>query len=128
MAVTYNLDHIHLNGPDVEATAAFYERVFGMRRIRKFDGFGMTFIQLDLSGVRLTITSREPLATGRFNAVDHFALQVPDLQAAIADLRAKGVTLLTEPAKLDMGTRTIDLVFVQGPDGVAIEIIAPTTA
>lgn len=124
MAVTYGFDHVHINGPDVETTAAFYERVFGMRRIRKFEANGLTFIQLDAFGVRLTITSRTPLATGRGNACDHFALYVDDLDAAIADLREKGVEILTE-----RGTAgTTHFVFIQAPDGVAVEVLAPATA
>jgi catechol 2,3-dioxygenase-like lactoylglutathione lyase family enzyme len=128
VAVSYGLDHVHLNGPDVEATASFYERVFGMRRIRKFEANGITFVQLDLGGVRLTITSRTPRATGRGNAVDHFALYVPDLQEALADLRAKGVEMAAEPARLDMGSQAIDYAFIQAPDGVVVEILSPSTS
>lgn len=128
MAVTYGLDHVHINGPDVEATAAFYERVFGLRRIRAFRANDINFVQLDLFGTRLTITSRVPLATGRGNATDHFALNVPDLAEALADLRAKGVEFLTEPASIAAEGMRIDYVFIKAPDGVVIEILAPTTA
>jgi len=91
MAVTYSFDHAHLNAVDVEAAASFYERVFDARRIRTFEANGVTFAQLEMGGVRLTITSRPYAHSGRGNAVDHFALSVPDLDEAIADLRAKGV-------------------------------------
>ena len=128
MPVTYGLDHVHLNGPDPEATAAFYERVFGLRRIRKFEAKNLTFVQLDLWGVRLTITSRVPLASGRGNATDHFAVNVPNLQEAVADLRAKGVEFLTEPDTLDTPNGTLDFVFIKAPDDVVVEIVSPTTA
>lgn len=123
MAVTYTLDHVHLNAPDVESTSAFYERVFGMRRIRTFEALGMTYVQLDAGGARVTITSREPKATGRGNAVDHFALYVDDLQEAIADLCAKGVEFQAGPLK----AHVFDVVFVQAPDGVAVEVMAPSS-
>ncbi len=122
MAVTYTMDHIHLNGPDVEETAGFYERMFGMRRIRKFEANGLTFVQLDGGGVRVTITSRTPVADGRGNAVDHFALYVDDLDAAREDLRAKGVEFLNE------GTAAhVRFFFVQAPNNVAVEVLSPST-
>lgn len=135
MAISYHLDHVHLNAVDVEEAASFYERVFGMRRIRTFDANGVTFAQLDMGGVRLTITSRPYAHSGRGNAVDHFALSVPDLDEAIADLRAKGVEVrpgetgtLTAPAESGAaGGMSIKFAFIQAPDGVAIEILSPTT-
>ena len=122
MAVTYAMDHVHLNGPDVEETAGFYERVFGMRRIRKFEANGLTFVQLDAGGVRVTITSRTPVASGRGNAVDHFALYVDDLDAAREDLRAKGVEFLNE------GTAgATHFFFIQAPNNTAVEVLSPPT-
>ena len=122
MAVTYTMDHVHLNGPDVEETAGFYERMFGMRRIRKFEANGLTFVQLDGGGVRVTITSRTPVADGRGNAVDHFALYVDDLDAAREDLRAKGAEFLNE------GTAGhVQFFFVQAPNNVAVEVLSPST-
>ena len=123
MAVTYGFDHVHLNGPDIESTAAFYERVFGMRHIRTFEANGIIFVHLDAGGVRVTITSRAPRASGRGNAVDHFALHVPDLHAAIADLRDKGVEFLSDYALAGDYAN----VFIQAPDGVAVEILSPAT-
>jgi lactoylglutathione lyase len=93
MEIRYRFDHVHLNAADVEAAASFYEEVFGMRRIRTFVANGVTFAQLDAGGVRLVITSRPYAHSGRGNAVDHFALSVPDLDAALAELRAKGVSV-----------------------------------
>ncbi len=135
MAISYHLDHVHLNAVDVEAAASFYERVFGMRRIRTFEGNGVTFAQLDMGGVRLTITNRPYAHSGRGNAVDHFALSVPDLDAALADLRAKGVEVRSgETGTLTSSNETgpgggvhIRFAFIQAPDGVAIEILSPTT-
>ena len=62
-------------------------------------------------------------ASGRGNAVDHFALYVPDLHAAIADLRDKGVEFLSDYALAGDYAN----VFIQAPDGVAVEILSPAT-
>ncbi len=133
MAVTYSFDHAHLNAVDVEAAASFYERVFDARRIRTFEANGVTFAQLEMGGVRLTITSRPYAHSGRGNAVDHFALSVPDLDEAIADLRAKGVEFRAgETGTLDIrdGSSTVGRIrnaFVHAPDDVAIEILSLET-
>jgi len=122
MAVSYTMDHVHLNGPDVEETASFYERMFGLRRIRTFDANGLTFVQLDAGGARITITSRTPVADGRGNAVDHFALYVHDLDAAREDLRAKGAAFLNE------GTAGhVSFFFIQAPNNTVVEILSPST-
>ena len=123
MAIKYSFDHVHLNAPDVAATVAFYERVFGLRCIRTFEAKGITFAQLDAGGVRIVITSRVPLAGGRGNAVDHFALYVSDLREAIADLRAQGVTFLSDYAEVG----AYATAFIQAPDGVVVEILSPAT-
>lgn len=129
----YLLDHVHLNSADVEAAADFYEHVFAMRRLHTFEANGVTFVQLDAGGVRLIITSRPYAHSDRGNAVDHFALTVDDLDAALADLRAKGVTVRpNETGDLAYADaagveRNLRYAFVQAPDGVAVEIIAPAT-
>ncbi len=135
MAIEYGFDHVHLNATDVEAAASFYEEVFGMRRIRTFEANGVTFAQIDAGGVRLVITSRPYAHSGRGNAVDHFALYVSDLDAALADLRAKGVPFRpNETGSLSYADdgdasrrRGLRYAFVQAPDGVAIEILSPST-
>jgi catechol 2,3-dioxygenase-like lactoylglutathione lyase family enzyme len=133
MASRYRLDHVHLNSADVEAAAAFYERVFAMRRLHTFEANGVTFAQLDAGGVRLIITSRPYAHSDRGNAVDHFALTVDDLDAALADLQAKGVMVRpNETGALAYADaagveHSLRYAFVQAPDGVAVEILAPAT-
>jgi len=45
---------------------------------------------------------------------------VADLWAAIAELRAKGVTVLQEPATIRPGTH---IAFIEGPDHTRIEVL-----
>jgi len=124
VTIAYHFDHVHLNASNLEATASFYERTFGMRRLRTFEANGITFAQLDAGGARIVLTSRVPLAGGRGNAVDHFALHVPDLRAAISDLREKGVTFLSDYTEVG----AYATAFIQAPDGVVVEIMSPSTA
>ena len=60
-----------------------------------------------------------PLVTSRGHVADHYALQVANLDAWIAKLRAEGVQFLEQPYKLgDMRA-----VMIEGPSKAAIELV-----
>ena len=50
----------------------------------------------------------------------HFCINVPDIEKAVADLRARGVKIVTEPFKLDAISRK--LAFFADPSGNLIEL------
>jgi len=52
--------------------------------------------------------------------MEHLGLAVGDLDAAIADLSAKGVKLVSGPAEPRPGVR---IAFFAMPDGVRVELI-----
>src|SRR5262245_16051644 len=52
-------DHIHLRSPDPEATAAFYERIFGAQILRSMQN-GKPRIDLKLGGVDVFIAPVTP--------------------------------------------------------------------
>jgi catechol 2,3-dioxygenase-like lactoylglutathione lyase family enzyme len=54
--------------------------------------------------------------------VDHLALRVDDVDAAMARLRTMGVTLLDE-APFDVADLPARILFCAGPDGERIELI-----
>jgi len=51
---------------------------------------------------------------------DHLGLRVPDVDAAIVELRSRGVTIEMEPK--DMGP-DLRVAFVRGPDNLRMEIL-----
>jgi glyoxalase/bleomycin resistance protein/dioxygenase superfamily protein len=53
-------------------------------------------------------------------AINHFCINVPDIEKAVADLRARGVKIVTEPFKLDAIGRK--LAFFADPSGNLIEL------
>jgi catechol 2,3-dioxygenase-like lactoylglutathione lyase family enzyme len=57
-AFTY--DHIHLRSPDVEATARWYERMFGAEIIRSVQSDGKPRLDLNLGGVAVFIAQVPP--------------------------------------------------------------------
>ena len=64
---------------------------------------------------------RTSFAPTRGRVIDHLAFSVDDLDSTLTRLRSEGVKMTTEPRELARGeTRS---AFIEGPDGVAIELI-----
>ena len=122
-AFTY--DHIHLRSPDPEATAKFYERMFGAEILRTTQG-GVSRIDLKLGGADIFIapvnagSGVNPPPTTPYQGLDHFGLSVKGLDAVVADLKKKGAEFTMEPTTIRPGIR---IAFVRGPEGVSIELL-----
>ncbi len=77
---TYTWDHIHLRSPNPEATAAFYERMFGAEVIRTMQE-GKPRIDLKVGGADVFIAPVTPgdgvnsPPTTPYQGLDHFGLQ-----------------------------------------------------
>ena len=56
----------------------------------------------------------------RYSGYHHFCINVTDIEATVAELRKRGVTIVTEPFKLDDISRK--LAFVADPFGNLIEL------
>lgn len=122
----FGFDHIHLVGSDLDASEKFYRDMFGGETIGRRDANGAVNLTMRLDGVNLFI--RSPRTSEQVNgdghdlrySYDHFGVVVPDLRAAIDELRSKGVNILQEPATIRPGTH---IAFVEGPDRTRIEVL-----
>ncbi len=129
MIMRFACDHLHLRSPDPEAAAAAYVSLFDATikdRVRM--GAALRVI-VDLDGLLLFIeevpaqTATTPPAP--FIGIEHIGLRVSDLDAAAADLRAKGAKFLMEPRSPRPGVK---IAFIEGPDAVRIEILQRAAA
>lgn len=123
----YKLDHFHLFTEDTEQTAAWYRDMFGARMLRRLQSNGQHRIDLDFDGVTVYVAQtpasspREPRAYfGPLPGLEHLGFHVDDVDAAVAELRARGVEVLTEPMDVRPDVR---IAFVKGPDDVRIELL-----
>ena len=121
--VSYNFDHIHLRTPDIDATAAWYERVFGAQIIRSMQN-GKPRVDMKVGGCAIFLIATDensaPAPSAPYAGIDHFGFIVEDLDAAYADLKAKGVHFTMEPTQLRPGIR---ISFIRGPENVSIEVL-----
>ena len=123
MAAKYGFDHIHLRSPDPEATASWFERMLGAEVLRT-EQQGKPRIDLKLGGQAIFIAqSDEAVAappSSPYQGLDHFGLIVDGLDAAAAELKAKGVEFTMEPRQARPGVR---IAFIKGPQNISIELL-----
>jgi catechol 2,3-dioxygenase-like lactoylglutathione lyase family enzyme len=126
----FTYDHIHLRSPDPEATAQYYERMFGAEVLRTTQQ-GKPRIDLKLGGVNIFIApvapgdGVNPPPTAPYQGLDHFGLTVTGIDAVVADLKAKGAEFTREPTTVRPGVR---VAFLRAPQGVSIELLDRTVS
>jgi lactoylglutathione lyase len=123
---TFAWDHIHLRSPNPEATAAFYERMFGAELIRSTMPDGSPRIDMKIGGGNVFIAQVNPgdkvgaPPKTPYQGLDHFGLKVTGIDAIVGDLKKKGAEFTMEPTTIRPGVR---IAFLRGPEGVSIELL-----
>jgi lactoylglutathione lyase len=119
-------DHVHLRSPDPDATAAFYQKMFGAKVIKSVMSNGIERTDMELGGVAIFIAQVPQDAAlsdnveGSFVGLDHLGLRVKNIDAVCDELKAKGAEFTVEPKTIRPGVR---IAFVRGPQNVLIEIL-----
>ena len=110
--------HVSLNVRDVEASAAFYGKLFGVPPLKRRPGYA----KFDLAEPSLNLTMQQLPPTG-LNA-SHFGIQVgstAEVLAAKARLEASGLATRAEE-QTTCCYAVQDKVWVQDPDGNEWEV------
>jgi lactoylglutathione lyase len=119
-------DHVHLRSPDPEATARYYERMFGAEVIKSIQSDGRERVDMKLGGVMMFIAQVPAEAAlaekpeGSFVGLDHMGLRVRDIDTVVAELKTKGGEFTVEPKTIRPGVR---IAFMRGPQNVMIELL-----
>jgi catechol 2,3-dioxygenase-like lactoylglutathione lyase family enzyme len=115
------LHHAGVYVSDLARSIAFYCEAFGLEvaETLTFEGEQIAFLRL--GSARLELIEGGPARGGVGGVVDHVALQVLDLGAMVARLRAQDVPLLDEAPVPVAGLRA-RILFCLGPDGERIEL------
>ena len=120
----YSIDHIHYRTLDPEAAAAFWRDVFGATEKGRVVNNGRLRVMFDLGGLAIFV-EEVPAGTPAtpppaFLGLEHLALSVTDMDAAVADLTAKGATLARPVSSPRPGIR---ICFVNAPNGAQVELV-----
>jgi lactoylglutathione lyase len=127
----YRFDHIHLRASNPDVTASFFETMFGAEVVRDLYPPGTLYpgqprIRMRVGGQTVLIAPTHPhdpmTPAPRFPyyGLEHMGLTVDDLEAAVAELRAKGADIAIGPLTRSPG---LHLAFVRGPDGIMVELV-----
>lgn len=122
----FTYDHIHLRSPDAEATARWYEHMFGAEIIRSVQSDGRPRLDLNLGGVAVFIAQvSADQAIGAppeppHHGLEHIGLRVDGIDEVVAELKRKGAEFTIEPKTIRPGVR---IAFLRGPQNVHIELL-----
>ena len=112
--VNYSFNHRHLIVDDVPKTVAFYEGTLGAKKVQEMEFRGIPIVRLELDGLPLTISQQIHAGVG-----DHIGLAVDDFEAAVTELRAKGVEFIVEPTDLGFAK----FAFIKDAAGTTLEVL-----
>jgi catechol 2,3-dioxygenase-like lactoylglutathione lyase family enzyme len=120
----FTFDHIHLRSPDPEATAVFYERMFGAEVLRSTQQ-GEPRVDIRLGGQIIFIApikgeNTAPPPSMPYRGLEHIGLAVTGLDQVVVELKAKGAEFTMEPTAIRSDIR---ICFLRGPENVAIELL-----
>lgn len=137
----HRFGHIHLLSADPVAAADWYAKQFGVKprgsaQVHMYRGvqigpsasFLMDNVNFIIYPMEYAISSKMPgwenrktFEPTKGRVVDHIGISVPNLDDAMAKLKAAGVTVTDEPKSAAGGK--IKYAFIEGPDKMRIEII-----
>ena len=117
----YWFHHVHVIAEDIVKAAQFYENNLGATRL----AIREDNVDLDLNGTMIKIRIPRPdpqLVEGVkvTSGVEHFAICTDDLDAAVKDLKSKGVRILQEVINPKPGVR---LTYFMGAGEIPIELL-----
>ncbi|CAG0935978.1 methylmalonyl-CoA/ethylmalonyl-CoA epimerase [Thermoflexales bacterium] len=125
------IDHIAVVVDDIDASLAFWrdalgldmthlEEVKGQESIIAFLPTGGSEVELvkpttETSGVAKYLAKRGP-------GMHHICLEVDNLEAMLADMKAKGVKLINETPTIGAGGKKIAFIHPSSANGVLVEL------
>jgi len=118
------LAHVCIFAQDLEATRSFYRDVLGLDTRFNFLRDGRIFgFYLDCGGrSHVEVFEKAEASYSERNQINHFCLEVEDIEAAVAHIRSKGVAVTAKKLACDDTWQ----VWTTDPNGVKIELFEYT--
>ena len=128
------VDHIGIGVSDLAATKEFYKNALGMEHLPEDEvveeqKVKVSFFPCGDAELEFLESKTPDVPIVRFieknggrNGIQHVALRVDDIKAAIADLKAKGVQLIDEEPRYGAGGSAIAFLHPKATGGVLLEL------
>ena len=123
-AITKKIAHVCIFAHDLDATAAFYRDVLGIEKVFNFlrDGAVVGFYLQVGQDTHIEVFHKPAAAFAETNVINHICLEVHNLDEAIAQIRANGVSALDKKRGADGSWQS----WLTDPNGVKIELFEYT--
>ncbi len=130
------IDHIGIAVLDLAAAVEQYRRAFGIepshRETVDAQGVDEVLFAVGTSYIQLLGARGPDTPVGKFLAkrgegIHHIAYRVPDVEAALAHLRAEGVALIDEHGRPGSRNTTVAFVHPKAMRGVLVELVQEST-
>lgn len=124
--------HLGYAVEDLDAAAAFYRENFGAKPTEpeavEEQGIIASTFRVGESMIELVQPTRPDSPVGKFLArrgegIHHVAFEVGDLDAALAELKARGVELVDEEPRAGAGGTRVAFIHPRGAFGVLTELV-----
>ena len=129
--MTFSLDHLGIAVKSVAAAKAIYEKL-GLtvlpEEIVAAENVRLVMIPVGDTRIELLESTSDDSAIAKFIAkhgegLHHVSLRVPDLEAAVENLQAGGVRLVSNEIKTGAGGHRYIFIHPQSAGGVLLELV-----
>jgi methylmalonyl-CoA/ethylmalonyl-CoA epimerase len=133
MAKITRLNHVAIVVPDIDQALAFWRDCLGINLDHVEDvpeqAAQVGFLPIGESEVELVRPTTEDSGVGRFLArhgggMHHLCFEVDDIEAMLAGLKAKGVSLINGTA-MQLEGRKVAFIHPKSANGVLVELYQP---
>jgi methylmalonyl-CoA/ethylmalonyl-CoA epimerase len=126
------IDHIGIAVRDLDETIAFYRDVMGLEvsSTEIFNGMKVAFLRIADSELELLEDMTPDGAIARHIAkrgegLQHVAYRVSNIEEALAEMRAKGITLIDAQPRPGARNARVAFLHPKSTKGVLIEFVEP---
>jgi methylmalonyl-CoA/ethylmalonyl-CoA epimerase len=126
------IDHIGIAVRDLDETIAFYRDVMGLEvsSTEIFNGMKIAFLRIADSELELLEDMTPDGAIARHIAkrgegLQHVAYRVSNIEQALAEMRAKGITLIDAQPRPGARNTRVAFLHPKSTKGVLIEFVEP---
>jgi methylmalonyl-CoA/ethylmalonyl-CoA epimerase len=128
------IDHLGVAVEDLDAAIALYEGTYDMalvhREVVEEQGVEAVLLDVGENHVELLRPLSGDTPVGKFLAkrgpgLHHVAYQVPDIEAALAALEARGVALIDQTPRIGIRNSRVAFAHPRSSGGVLTEIVQP---